>query len=172
MCITFTLFPPILVSALSLFIYYLSIYSFIFFIDRFEVVCCIMRPVCITFTLFSPILVSALFFSSPFFIGIFEVGCCITRRCWCVSHLLCSPQSWCQHSLYLCESCPLPDPKRKSPTKVSQNLQYISTHTLSKYVSKKIRLFMMSETKIYSCVNCLLEVCRGKVQKKSFHCHC
>ena len=126
---------PILVSALSLFIYYLSIYSFIFFIDRFEVVCCIMRPVCITFTLFSPILVSALFFSSPFFIGIFEVGCCITRRCWCVSHLLCSPQSWCQHSLYLCESCPLPHPKRKY---LLQNLQYQSNTNTRKNTNRKL----------------------------------
>ena len=60
-----------------------------------------------------------------------------------VSHLLCSPQSRCQHYLYLCERCPLPAPKRKSLTKVSPNLQYISTRTLSKYVSKKMLIHMI-----------------------------
>ena len=76
-----------------------------------------------------------------------------------VSHLLCSPQSRCQHYLYLCERCPLPAPKRKSLTKVSPNLQYISTWTLSKYVSKENADSHDSQ----KCFNCLYYKLGGKV---------
>ena len=80
-----------------------------------------------------------------------------------VSHLLCSPQSRCQHYLYLCERCPLPAPKRKSLTKVSPNLQYISTRTLSKYVSKKMLIHMILKNASTACTT----ICRRYREKKS-----
>ena len=85
---------------------------------------------------------------------LFEVGCCIMRLV-CITFTLFSPILVSALSLYLCESCPLPAPKRKSPTKVSPNLQYISTQTLYKYVSKEDVDFLIKTNYIHVSTACL-----------------